>query len=297
MNLFRVIKFIATHPLNKERRLGSVKKFLRYQLATRLFDSKIIINWVNGSKIISSRGETGLTGNIYCGLMEYEDMSFLLHYLREEDEFYDIGANAGAYTVLASAVIGAESIAFEPLPSTYDRLIDQIRINRIESLVKPYNCGVGDKAGSLEFTKNLDCMNRVNTDPSNKDVTEVEVVTLDESCKVTRNAFVKIDVEGFEKFVLDGGKCFFSSDQVSALIVELNGSGASFGVADSEIHEIVTSFGFSAVAYDPFSRKVIPIESFNLSGNTIYVKDIALAQTRVKCASPVCIHTADDAKL
>lgn len=297
MNLLRILRFIAAHPLNRGGRLSAVLKFFRYQFATRLFESKFLVNWVNNSKFLVSKGETGLTGNLYCGLMEYEDMSFLLHYLRSDDKFYDIGANVGAYTILASGVIGAKSVSFEPLPSTYDRLIDQVKMNRIEHLVESNNSGVGNKADTLEFTNNLNCMNKVNTDPNNRDVTKVDVITLDDCYKPTDNSFVKIDVEGFEKFVLEGGVNFFSNENVSALVIELNGSGASFGVEDNDVHKIITSFGFHPISYEPFSRTISPLETFDLGGNTIYVKDIVSAQRRVSASEAVCIHTANNLEL
>ena len=297
MNLLRILKFIAAHPLNRGGRLSAVLKFIRYQFATYLFESKFLVNWVNDTKFIVSKGETGLTGNLYCGLMEYEDMSFLLHYLKSDDQFYDIGANVGAYTLLASGVIGAKSVSFEPLPSTYDRLIDQVKINRIEHLVVSNNSGVGNKADTLEFTNNLNCMNKVNTDPNNRDVTKVDVITLDDCYKPTNNSFVKIDVEGFEKFVLEGGCNFFSNENVSALVIELNGSGASFGVEDDDVHKIIRSFGFHPVSYEPFSRLVSPLDSFDLGDNTIYVKDIVSAQRRVTDSESVCIRTANNLEL
>jgi len=297
MNLLRILKFIASHPLNRGGRLSACLKFIIYQIATRLFESKFLVNWVNDTKFLVSKGETGLTGNLYCGLMEYEDMSFLLHYLRSDDKFYDIGANVGAYTILASGVIGAKSVSFEPLPSTYDRFVDQIKINRIEHLVESNNCGVGSKPDTLEFTNNLNCMNKVNIDTNNRDVTKVDVITLDGCYKPTNNSFVKIDVEGFEKFVLDGGVNFFSNENVSALVVELNGSGTSYGVDDNDVHKIITSFGFHPISYEPFSRVVSPLESCNLGGNTIYVKDIVSAQRRVKSSDPVCIRTASNLEL
>lgn len=45
---------------------------------------------------------TGATGNWYCGLQEYEDMSFVLHALRPGDLFVDVGANIGSYSILAA---------------------------------------------------------------------------------------------------------------------------------------------------------------------------------------------------
>jgi len=77
----------------------------------------------------------GATGNIYVGLHEFEQMAFLLHCLRSEDIFIDVGANVGSYTVLASAAVGAKTIAFEPIESEYNGLMANIELNGIAHLV------------------------------------------------------------------------------------------------------------------------------------------------------------------
>ena len=297
MDLFRIIKFIVLHPMNRGSRIYAVLKFIKYQISVRLFDAKFLVDWVDDAKFIVSKGETGLSGNLYCGLMEYEDMAFLLHYLKQDDTFYDVGANVGAYTILASGVINAKSVSFEPLPSTFDRFIDQIKINRIDHLVESKNVGVGDKSDTLELTNNLNCMNKINTDPNNRDVTNVDVIALDECYVPTSSSFVKIDVEGYEKFVLEGGTNFFSNKYVTALIIELNGSGVLFGVEDNDVHKIIRSHGFKPVSYDPFSRKVSPLKTYNTGANTIFVKDIDNAQHRVATSQSKCFHTAKNLQL
>ena len=45
---------------------------------------------------MARKGMTGASGNIYFGLHEFEEMGFLLHFLREEDLFIDIGAYIGS---------------------------------------------------------------------------------------------------------------------------------------------------------------------------------------------------------
>jgi FkbM family methyltransferase len=286
------IKLITSHPFNKRKKLSALYKYLKYQVAIRLIKARFIINWVDDSKFVVGAGESGLNGNLYCGLMEYRDMCFLLHFSNETDTFYDIGANVGAYTILASSVKKMKSICFEPLPSTYDRLLDQIKFNRIDNLVEARNNGVGKNSEVLEFTNNLNCMNRVNTDPSNTDVIKVDVITLDDCYEPNNPSIVKIDVEGYEKFVLEGGMKFFDNPNVVALIIELNGSGDIFDIDDSEVHKIITSFGFRPVAYDPFNRKISSLDSFLGEGNTIYVKDLHDAQNRVSVSPSICIHTA-----
>ena len=288
----KLLLFIVNHPLNRKARALSLWQFLRWQLGSALTGSRVLIDWVDETKILVRKGEKGLTGNLYCGFMEFADMCFLLHYLRSTDDFFDIGANAGAYTLLASGVIGARSTSFEPLPNTFDRFLDQVNINRILHLVKAENKGVGDKAGVLEFTNADDCMNHVNTDPKNIDVTKVEVISLDESYQPTNSTFVKIDVEGYESFVLDGGKMFFANNNVDAIIIETNGSGAKYGVEDAAIDARIREFGFHPVAYEPSSRLIKVMATFNSKGNTIYIKNLEKAKRRCSEAEKVIVHTA-----
>ena len=61
-------------------------------------------------------------------------MGFLLHVLRSEDLFVDVGANVGSYTILACSVVGARGISFEPVPSTYKRLVENMRLNHLDEI-------------------------------------------------------------------------------------------------------------------------------------------------------------------
>ena len=50
--------------------------------------------------------------------------------------FYDIGSNVGVYTILASGVIGCQTIAIEPVKETYDpfnRYLKQLNDYNIHS--------------------------------------------------------------------------------------------------------------------------------------------------------------------
>lgn len=61
---------------------------------------EVQFDWIEGARLMVRNGMTGATGNIYCGLHEFTDMSFVLHLLRPDDLFVDVGANIGSYTVL-----------------------------------------------------------------------------------------------------------------------------------------------------------------------------------------------------
>ena len=94
-------------------------------------------------------------------MADFEEMSFLLHLLKSDDVFYDIGSNVGAYTILASGVIGCQTIAIEPVKGTYDQLIKNIDLNQIGKEVVTYNIALGKDEGTAYISKNKGALNRI----------------------------------------------------------------------------------------------------------------------------------------
>ncbi len=126
MSLSNTLHFILNHPLAKRNRIRAFSRLLKWQINVRLNPNPVLYPFVGDTKLLAWKGLTGVTGNIYAGLHEFEDMAFLLHFLREEDFFADIGANVGSYTVLAAGVCKSQTISAEPLPDTFKILQDNI---------------------------------------------------------------------------------------------------------------------------------------------------------------------------
>lgn len=289
-----IFKFILNHPLCHDRKFSCITRFVYWQLRTIIIKDEFVVNWVNQTKIGLKKGETGLTGNFYCGFMEYEDMLFLLHYLRSDDLFIDIGANIGAYTLLASGVIGSRSFAFEPIHKTTLQLNHQIRLNALEHLVTVVKKGVGSEKGKVFFTNNTNTTNHVVLDENQNNVSEVEVTTLDLEFELDCPTVIKIDVEGYESFVIQGGERFFANRYLKAIIIELNGLGTNFGREDSQIDLILRECGFKSVQYEPLKRRLIETNQYDRLENTIYVRDIEETKDRVEKANKVIVRTAND---
>ena len=273
--LGNTLRFIFNHPATRNKKWAAFWRFTGWQIQSRTFRNPVIYPFVENSKLIVLNGMTGATGNIYTGLHEFEDMMFLLHLLRPEDVFVDVGANIGSYTILASSVVSAKSISFEPVPSTFMHLKHNVAINDVESLVELYNCGVGRGKGVLKFTSTNDTTNHVIADGSGaiQGTIAVEVVTLDEILCDRSPTLIKIDTEGFELAVLQGGKLSLNASSTMALIVEINGSCRRYGVNEIDIHDFILGLGYSPISYDPFSRNFAMKSSFNPHGNTIYIKN------------------------
>lgn len=229
------------------------------------------------------KGMTGATGNFYCGLHEYKEMTFLLHFLVKEDVFVDIGANIGSYTILASAEVGAYTYSIEPVQNTYIQLDNNIGVNNIYSNVKLLNIGVASKKGELVFSDEHDTsMNHVLVAGEELGKNrKVSVETLDDILGNVSPSLIKIDVEGFEMEVLKGALTTLNKEGLKAIIIELNGSGLNYGFKDEDIVELLISYGFRAYTYDPFERKLSAAELHDYD-NLIYIRDINFVMNRLK---------------
>ncbi len=286
MSLLNTLKFVTNHPLNRNHKTQAVCRFLKWQLGSRLLPGKVVFTWVNGAKIIISPGETALTGNLYCGLYEFTDMAFLLHVLRKEDLFVDVGANVGSYTILACASVGARGYCIEPVPSTYLRLMDNIRLNNLTGNVECLNIGIGDKEGNARFTSNLNCTNHVLNEGENVyDEITVRMDTLDSVLKDKSPLIIKIDVEGYEKQVLKGAQRVLSNESLQSLIIETDDHNNGYDPDHTSVTEIMDNYGFHEYAYDPFRRELtIPKHKKNNPNNTIFVRNKDLILDRIKYA-------------
>ncbi|MCU0288505.1 MAG: FkbM family methyltransferase, partial [Acidobacteria bacterium] len=195
--LLPTLKFIINHPLNKQQKLDALFKFLMWQVGSRLVPGQIVYNWINDAKFIVQPGETGFTGNIYCGLYDFSDMAYVLHVVETQDLFIDVGANVGAYTILACASKGASGYCFEPEPTVYQRLIENIRLNDLTNRVKSFCVGLSDQEGELTFTSGLGTKNHVVTSiGESTNVLRIKVLPLDKILVGELPSVLKIDVEG-----------------------------------------------------------------------------------------------------
>ena len=286
LKLYNILKFIYSHPFNLENKLSGVLIFIKWQINCLLNPYPIIYQFTENAKLIVCKGLTGATGNLYCGLMEYNEMGFLLHFLRPADTFVDIGANVGSYTILASSQVKANSISIEPIQDTYKTLMDNVLINKVEQNVKAFNIGLGSEISKIHFTKSLDTINHVAT-KEEIDTIEVQIDTLDnllmnEQCP----SLIKIDVEGYENEVINGAEKTLENQSLKAIIIELNGSGSRYGYDDENIHLKLLQYGFKPYCYNPKGKELKALKTFG-NHNTLYLRDVNFIEERIKSSKRI----------
>ena len=176
----------------------------------------------------------GLTGMNYgnANFLEPEDtgeawaMDYIANKLKFESNtvVFDVGANTGKYALLVLARFKnlPTIYAFEPSKQTYNILKENTA--RCSS-IKPFNTGLGEKEESLTIYANFQGSgattlygNALNVNTSNEKVSEqIELITLDAFCNhqnIETIHFLKIDVEGHELHVLNGGASLLSKKSI-----------------------------------------------------------------------------------
>lgn len=280
--LINVLHNITQHPLTERRKSEALARFLAWQLQRRICDKPRVIKYVNDSVMLLRRRQASASAILYTGLLEFEDMSFLLHCLSHSDLFVDVGANVGAYTVLAGKVCRADCLSYEPVPATFVSLLDNLALNDLK--VEARNIALGKERGELLFTTKRDCTNHaLRPNEQVEDAIRVPVERLDEVVGDKKPTLIKIDVEGFETQVVAGAHNVLSDPSLLAVIMELNGQGKKYGFDEQALHEKMLGYGFQTFAYDPFQRNLMP-KALTNHGNTLYIRNADQVRTRLSSA-------------
>jgi FkbM family methyltransferase len=280
--LIRTIGFLNSHPIAKRNRAKAYYRFVSWQLRSRLNKDKFyVIPFIGNTRFFAKSRLTGITGSIYTGLHDFEEMSFMLHFLRKEDCFFDVGSNVGAYTILAAGVSGSKTVSFEPNKTTFEILQKNICLNRLQSLVQCENKAVGSNDGVLKFTIDGDTTNHVFSQYDELlPFDEISVVPLDAYSQNYSPAAMKVDVEGFEAEVINGAQKILTKKDLKAIIIELNGSGGRYGFDEQIIHQKLIDASFEPYSYDPLSKTLTRQETFG-HFNTLYIRDFAFVMNRL----------------
>ncbi|NHN58563.1 MULTISPECIES: FkbM family methyltransferase [Halorussus] len=170
------------------------------------------------------------------------------------DVLYDVGANIGNYTLVA-AIADREVVSFEPDPEMFCRLQKNIGINDT-NLVTAYNIGLANKETTLTFYQSSHqgrgSFNKFNATYDNSHIVgtqDVDVTMLDriiESDSLPSPNHLKVDVEGFEKEVLQGASQTIEKYRPT-LYIEPHETAENHGIEG--LQKLVKSFNYKIEDY------------------------------------------------
>jgi FkbM family methyltransferase len=147
---------------------------------------------------------------VYGDSLEPE-LYHLQHFLGAGEVFVDVGANVGVFTVKAAKEVSNDGlvIAIEPFLDTAFRLSRNVRANGYSN-VRIRNLCIGRATEHSRLHLNKDKPNSFSL-ATNGDAASISVlsVSLDDLCRweqLERLDYLKIDAEGAEAAVLEGGQ-------------------------------------------------------------------------------------------
>ena len=126
-------------------------------------------------------------------------------HLSKGDVVIDCGAHNGAFSMY-SLIKGCEVHAFEPVPETYSRLQQNIALYHTKN-IQMINKGVWSHSGQQPFYISDDSATDSAILYKNGNVQTLEVISIDEYLQannINRVDFVKADIEGAERLMLEG---------------------------------------------------------------------------------------------
>lgn len=184
---------------------------------------------------------------------ETADLQYFIEAIRSGDVVYDIGGNVGAYCIsIGKTVSSATVVAFEPIPLNAALINVSRLLNQLQNVQIVQKC-VSDRSGPIDFSLAEDSAYSSMFDTHRK--TEIakfacEAVSLDDfSAQAGRGPnVVKIDVEGAELKVLQGGVSIFGSATRPRLaLIELFDKNLSvFDTSINEITQMMKGWGYRA---------------------------------------------------
>lgn len=196
--------------------------------------------------------------------------------------FWDIGANIGLYSIYCGVRKNAEIYSFEPSTSNLRTLSRNISINKLQNnitivpfpLINEFGFKTAKMSESVfveggaenNFKTNFDWQGNLFESSNSYKIfgTSIDYLT---SNKIIRTPdYIKIDVDGIEHLILQGGISTLKSSKIKSVLIELN---ESFDDQFNECRKIMNDCGFS------FEKKVstgVALEEYSKVYNYIYSK-------------------------
>jgi len=200
---------------------------------------------------VSSSTESKL--RTHSCLKEPETIEWIENMISPGDVFYDIGANIGAYSLVAARFHkgDVQVFAFEPSFLNFDQLNRNIYLNHCESTITPVHVALAEKKGVGRFYYHnlktggalhsfgnpLDCHHKPFIPVYSQTIYCYSIDELIEEFNMPAPHHIKLDVDGTELDILKGAQRTLSRPQVKTILVEVDSN-------DDAIMEYLNQKGF-----------------------------------------------------
>lgn len=157
--------------------------------------------------------EPDFSETVFSGEGPYETASVQL---KKGDVVIDCGANMGIFSILAVKRGASTVYAFDPQDNALRLLNDNIKLNNSNAEIIPVPYGLSNRKCTLSFTEDNENIgaSRISRE-GDIGTTTIECTTLDdwvEENNIPRVDFIKADIEGAERDMLNGARQVIKRD-------------------------------------------------------------------------------------
>jgi FkbM family methyltransferase len=278
-----------------------MRRYIWTYFRDRNLDAPFQMNWHKGLTVQIYLGNDASLPLFIGGSVEPNEFAFLDSVLKEGMVFVDAGANEGLYSLFASRCVGPSGrvFAFEPSQRELDRLTCNIRLNGLEN-VRAVRAALSDVEGELEL--HIACSehsghNTLGTFAHEVPLLRTERVsarTLDAfaaEAGLTRLDFLKLDVEGAERRVLDGSRKVLHQMRPMILLEASDATLSGQGSSVSDVLEFLRLQDYRVYAFSDSTGAPTPAQGETRSGNLI-----AVPMEKSEIKSPECVEFKPEAQ-
>lgn len=194
-------------------------------------------------------------GIIYYGAWEPEKSELFKCLIKAGDGVVDIGANIGYFTVLFAAAVGPTGrvLAIEPDPENLKLLKENVRLNGLGAQVTVMRAAAGPRADKLQLYSKGGVTNRgdhrtFDDGCAGERSRRVRMVSVDDCVRDwPAMQTIKLDIQGYEFFALQGMRRTLADNAGIALVTEFWPSEMRRAGSDArEFLDELRRLGFSA---------------------------------------------------
>jgi FkbM family methyltransferase len=186
---------------------------------------------------------------------EPETVAWLHDVLRNGGVFYDIGANVGAYSLIAARLVQATNgavYAFEPGYRTYANLVDNVLMNGLSDVIVPMPIAANSETAVVKFDYAETRAGGANHGGLNGESRSVATQTL-VACRLDdaidlfalrKPTCMKVDVDGGEAEVLRGATALLADSNLKHILIEIDHDAPTMSI----VGDMLRKAGFQVVA-------------------------------------------------
>lgn len=204
----------------------------------------------------------------------HPDIQILKDMLNEGDTFLDAGANHGAFSIVASQIVGKNGlvVAIEPQPRLYEAVRNSLQANAF-SQFQVYQVAVGNSEGEVEFLIPIGYSGPSGVYGEHSGVakhkkTKVLMKKCDELCdwkNIPGKLLVKLDIEGSEYDFLLGARKMIELLKPNIIIEIHPKSIRAAGKSINDLIALLQDLGYKSFAEIVNLNNHIPLQSLTLS--------------------------------